>query len=72
MPPGGFRALEGKCRGQGVRVLGIGDGYARCRQTRAVEDGKDEEGVGTEGGRNKRAGCMGGEIRALGGTRSMG
>ena len=33
---------------------------------RAVED---EGGVGTEGGRNKGAGCMGGEIRVLGGTR---
>jgi len=55
-----------------VRVLGIGDGYAGCRQTRAVEEGKDEGGVGTEGGRNKRAGFMGGGIRALGGTRRMG
>ena len=45
---------------------------AGCRQTRAVEEGKDEGGVGTEGGRNKRAGCMGGGIRALGGTRRMG
>ena len=42
------------------------------RQTRAVEEGTDEGGVGTEGGRNKRAGCMGGGIRALGGTRRMG
>ena len=37
-------------------MLGIGDGYAGCRQTRAVEERKDEGGVGTEGGRNKRAG----------------
>jgi len=34
--------------------------------------GKDERRVGTEDGRNKRAGCMGGGIRALGGTRHMG
>ena len=34
--------------------------------------GKDEGGVGTEGGCNKRAGCMGGEIRGLGGSRRMG
>ena len=54
-----------------VRVLGIGDGYAGCRQTRAVEEGKDEGGVGMDGGCNKRAGCMGGGIRALGGTRHM-
>ena len=68
MPRGGFRSPEGEGRGQVVRVLGIGDGYTGCRQTRAVED---EGGVGTEGGHNKRAGCMGGEIRALGGTRHM-
>jgi len=59
-------------RGQVVRVLGIGDGYTGCRQTRAVEEGKDEGGVWMEGGRDKRAGCMGGGIRALGGTRRMG
>ena len=72
IPRGGFRSPEGECRGQVVRVLGIGDGYARCRQTRAVEEGKNEACVGTVGGRNKRAGCMGGGIRALGGTRRMG
>ena len=72
MPRGGFRSLDREGRGQVVRVLGIGDGYAGCRQTRAVEEGKDEGGVGTEGGRNKRTGCMGGGIRALGGTRRMG
>ena len=72
MPRGGFRSLEGEGRGQVLRVLGIGDGYAGCRQMRAVEEGKDEGRVGTEGGRNKRAGCMGGGIRALGGTRRMG
>jgi len=72
MPQGGFRSPKGEGRGQVVRVLGIGDGYASCRQTRAVEEGKDEGGVRTEGGRNKRAGCMGGGIRALGGTRRMG
>ena len=72
MPRGGFRSREGEGRGQVVRVLGIGDGYAGCRQTRVVEEGKDEGGVGTEGGRNKRAGCMGGEIKTLGGTRGMG
>ena len=63
---------EGEGRWQVVLVLGIGDGYAEYRQMRAVEEGKDEAGVGTEGGRNKRAGCMGGGIRALGGTRRMG
>ena len=52
MPRGGFRSPEGEGRGQVVWVLGIGDGYAGCRQTRAVEEGKDEGGVGTEGGRN--------------------
>ena len=72
MPQGGFRSLEGEGRGQVVRVRGIGDRYAGCHQTRAVQEGKDEGGVGTEGGRNKRAGCMGGQIRALGGTRRMG
>ena len=72
MPRGRFRSPEGEGRGQVVRVLGIGDGYPGCRQTRAVEEGKDEGGVGTEGGRNKRAGCMGGGIRVLGGTRRMG
>ena len=72
MPQGGFRSPEGEGRGQVVLVLGIGDGYAGCRQTRAVEEGKDEGGVETEGSRNKRAGCMGGERRALGGTRRMG
>ena len=72
MPRGGFRSPEGECREQVVRVLGIGDRYARCRQTRAVEEGKYEGGVGTEGGRNKCASCMGGGIRALGGTRRMG
>jgi len=72
MPRGGFRSPEGKGRGHVVQVLGIGDGYAGCHQTRAVEEGQNEGGVWTEGGRNKRAGCMGGEIRALGGTRRMG
>ena len=72
MPRGGFRSPEGEGRGQVVRVLGIGNGYAGCRQTRAVEEGKEEGGVRTEGGRNKRSGCMGGGIRALGGTRRMG
>jgi len=72
MPRGGFRSPEGEVRGQVVWVLGIGDGYTRCRQTTAVEEGKDSGGVGTEGGRNKRAGYMGGGIRALGGTRRMG
>ena len=72
MPRGGFRSPVGEGRGQVVRVLAIGDGYAGCRQMRAVEEGKDEGGIGTEGGRNKHAGCMGGEIRVLGGTRRMG
>ena len=72
MPRGRFRSPEGEGSGQVVRVLGIGDGYAGCRQTSAVEVGTDEGGVGTEGGRNKRAGCMGGVMRALGGTRRMG
>ena len=72
MPRGAFRSQVGEGRGQALRVLGIGDGYAGCRQTRAVEEGKDEGGVGTEGGRNKRSGCIGGGIRALGGTRRMG
>ena len=72
MPQGGFRSQEGEGRGQVVRVLGIGDGYAGCCQTSAVEEGKDEGSVGPEGGRNKRAGCMRGGMRALGGTRRMG
>ena len=72
MPWGGFRSPEGEVRWPVVWLLGIGDTYAGCRQTRAVEVGKDEGGVGTEGGCNKRAGCMGGEIRALGRTRRMG
>ena len=72
MPGGGFRSPAGEGRGQVVRVLGIGDGYSGCRHTRAVEEGKDEGGVGMEGDRTKRAGCMGGGIRALGGTRRMG
>ena len=38
MPLGGFRSLEREGRGQVVRVLGIGNGYAGCRQTRAVEE----------------------------------
>ena len=29
MPQGGLRSPEGEGRGQVVRVLGIGDGYAR-------------------------------------------
>ena len=29
---------EGEGRGHVVRVLGIGNGYAGCRQTRAVEE----------------------------------
>ena len=53
-------------------MLGIGDGYAGCRQTRVVEQGEDEGGVGAEGSRNKRAGFMEGGRRALGGTRRMG
>ena len=65
MPRGGFRSLVGEGRGQVVRVLGIGHGYTRCHQTRTVEEGNDEGGVRTEGGRNKRAGCMGGGIRTL-------
>ena len=69
MPRGRFRSPEGECRGQVLRVLGIGDRYTRCPRTRAVEEGKDERGIGMEGGRNKRAECIGGEIRALGGTR---
>ena len=72
MPRGRFRSPEGEGRGQVVRVLGIGDRYAGYHQTRAVEEVKEEGGVGTEGGRNKRAGCMGGGIRALGGNRRMG
>ena len=72
IPQGGLRSPEGEGRGQLVQVLGIGDGYAGCRQMRAVEEGQNKGGVGTEGGRNKRAGCMGGGIRALGGTRRMG
>ena len=72
MPWGGLRSLDGEGMGQVVRVLGIGNGYAGCCQMRAVEEGKNEGGVGTEGGRNKRAGYMGGGIRALGGTRRMG
>ena len=72
MPRGGFRSPEGEGRGQVLRLLGIGDGYAECPLTRAVEEGKHQGGVGTEGGRNKRTRCMGGEIRALGGTRRMG
>jgi len=72
MPRGGFRSPEGEGRGQVVPVLGIVDGYAGCRQTRAVAERKDEGGVRTEGGHNKRAGSMGGGIRALGGTRRMG
>ena len=72
MPGGGFRSPKGERKGQVVRVLGFGDGYAGCRQTRAVEEGKDEGGVGMEGSHNKCAGCMGGGIRAVGGTRRMG
>ena len=72
MPRVGFRSPDGEGRAQVVQVLGIGDGYAKCRQTRSVEERKDEGGVRTEGSRNKRAGCMGGEIRALGGARRMG
>jgi len=30
MPGGRFRSPEGEGRGQVVRVLGIGDGYAGC------------------------------------------
>jgi len=72
MQGGGCRSPEGEGRGQVVQVVGIGDGYAGCCQKRAVEEGKDERPVGTEGGRNKCAGCMGGGIRALRGTRRMG
>jgi len=71
MPLGGLWSPEGEGRGQVVRVLGIRDGYAGCCQTRAVEEGKDEGGVGMEGGRNKRSGFMGGGISVLGGTRRM-
>ena len=39
---------------------------------RAVEEGKNKGGVGTEGGHNKHTGCIAGEKRALGGTRRMG
>ena len=53
-------------------MLGIGDGYAGCCQMRSVEERKDDGVVGREGGRNKCAGCMGGERMALGGTRRMG
>ena len=35
--------------------------YAGGRQARSVEEGKDEGSVRMEGGRNKRAECMGGE-----------
>ena len=38
IPRGGFRSPEGEGRGQVVRARGIGDGYAGCRQTRAVEE----------------------------------
>ena len=38
MPQGGFRSPEGEGKGQVVRVLGIGDRYAGCRQIRAVEE----------------------------------
>ena len=72
IPQGGFKSLEGEGRGPLVRVLGIGDGYAGCRQTRAVEEGKDEGGVRTKGSCNMRAECMVGWIRALGGSRGMG
>ena len=58
MPRDGFRSPEGEGKGQVVRVLGIGDGYAGCCQKRAVEEEKDKGSVGTEGGRNKCAGCM--------------
>jgi len=47
-------------------------GYAGCLQTRAVDQKKNEGAVGTVGGCNQRAGCMGGGVRALGGTRRMG
>jgi len=72
IPRGGFWSPEGEGRGRVVRVLGMVDVYAGCRQTRAVDERKDEGGVRTEGGRNKRAGCMGWGLRALGGTRRMG
>ena len=72
MPWDGFRSPEGESRGQVVQVLGIGNRYTECRQTRSVEERKDEGGVRTEGGRNKCAGCMGEERWALGGTRRMG
>jgi len=72
MPRGGFRSPEGEGRGQVVRVLRIGDGFAGCHQTRAVEEGKNKGGVRTQGGSNKRDGCMRGGIWALGGTRRMG
>ena len=71
MPWGGFRLPEGERQGQVVEVLGIENWHGGCRQTRAVEEGKDEGGVGMEGGRNKRAGCMGGPIRVFGDTRHM-
>ena len=53
-------------------MLGIGDEYSRCGLTREVDKWKDQGGVGMEGSRNKHNGCMGGGIRALGGTRRMG
>lgn len=53
-------------------VLGIGDGFAGYHQTGAVEERKVKGDVGTEGARNKRAGCMGQGIRAVRGTRCMG
>ena len=53
-------------------MLGVGNGYSGCHQIRSVEERKEEGGVGMEGGCNKRAGFMGGEISALGGTKHMG
>jgi len=38
-------------------------GYAGCLQIRAVDQKKDEGAVGTVGGCNQRAGCMGGGVR---------
>jgi len=47
-------------------------GYAGCLQTRAVDQKKDEGTVRTVSGCNQRAGCIGGGVRALGGTRRTG
>ena len=71
MPHGWILVAGGSRLGAGGLGAGNWGWYAGCHQTRAVEEGKDEGGVGTEGGHNKHAGCMGGEKRALGVTRRM-